>query len=85
MYVVPFSMGPIGSPLSKLAVEVTDSAYVAASMRIMTRSGDAALRAIENAGGQFVKCLHSVGRRRDGVVGKRGWPCDPERTIILHR
>src|ERR1051325_7170896 len=60
MYVIPYLMGPHGSPSSKLGVEITDSPYVVANMRIMTRMGDAALRQIK-AGGTFVKGLHSLG------------------------
>lgn len=74
MYVLPFSMGPVGSPLSRTGVQLTDSAYVVASMRIMTRLGTPVLQALGD--GDFVKCLHSVGQPLTGQ-GERllcpGW------------
>ncbi|GLH11150.1 Phosphoenolpyruvate carboxykinase [GTP] [Gryllus bimaculatus] len=84
MYIVPFSMGPVGSPLSKIGIEITDSPYVVSSMRIMTRMGLPVLELLAN-GAEFVKCLHSVGNASLPSSEYRGWPCDPEKTIILHR
>ncbi|XP_065171307.1 phosphoenolpyruvate carboxykinase [GTP]-like isoform X1 [Atheta coriaria] len=84
MYVVPFSMGPIGSPLSKIGIELTDSPYVVSSMRVMTRMGKAVLDELTTYD-QFVKCLHSVGTPANGTIEMPSWPCDPERTIILHK
>ncbi|XP_008838062.1 phosphoenolpyruvate carboxykinase [GTP], mitochondrial isoform X1 [Nannospalax galili] len=83
MYVLPFSMGPVGSPLSRIGVQLTDSAYVVASMRIMTRLGTPVLQAL--GGGDFIKCLHSVGQPLTGHGDPVSqWPCNPEKTLIGH-
>ena len=82
MYVVPFCMGPLGSPYSRYGVEITDSPYVVVNMYIMTRMGFKALMAMEDK--FFLRCLHSVGKPLQPGEKDVPWPCNPENTYIAH-
>ncbi|KAL5961700.1 Phosphoenolpyruvate carboxykinase GTP [Taenia solium] len=85
LYVLPFSMGPIGSPLAKYGIQITDSQYVVLCMRIMTRMSPKVLEYIKEQDA-FVRCLHSIGLPlpHEGVKVINNWPCNPEKTIISH-
>lgn len=84
LFVIPFSMGPIGSPIAKIGIQLTDSPYVVVNMRIMARVAPAVWDVLGDTSTDYVRCVHCVGVPIEKPEDDVAWPCDPENTYIAH-